>query len=93
MRQRLLYLLAVLEAAISDGVALQRERVELGAPHQVVHLRRIGHGNDAAPDERGFLDPVRERLEAGRSPAEEILAHWEGDWRRSLERLIEYSRY
>jgi glutamate--cysteine ligase len=56
-------------------------------------LRRIGHGQGDQEDERGFLDPVREVIEAGRSPGQEILERWEGDWGHSVERLIEYSRY
>lgn len=56
-------------------------------------LRRIGHAGRRDPDESGFLDPVREQLAAGRSPGRVVLEHWEGDWGRSPQRLIEYARY
>lgn len=56
-------------------------------------LRRIGHAGDRDPDEQSYLDPVRLQLESGRSPGEEILDRWEGDWARSIPRLIEYARY
>jgi glutamate--cysteine ligase len=56
-------------------------------------LARIGDGSGADADERGFLDPVAAIAERGRSPGEELLARWEGGWRGSPERLIEYSRY
>jgi glutamate--cysteine ligase len=56
-------------------------------------LRRIGHGRGERPDERGFLEPIQEVLERGRSPGEEILWRWEGEWHGSVERLIDYARY
>jgi len=56
-------------------------------------LRRIGAAVGLSPDERSFLEPVRAQLELGKSPGEVVLERWEGDWNRSLERLIEYARY
>jgi glutamate--cysteine ligase len=56
-------------------------------------LRRIGAAAGLSPDERSFLEPVRAQLELGKSPGEVVLERWEGDWNRSLERLIEYARY
>jgi glutamate--cysteine ligase len=43
--------------------------------------------------ERRFLDPLRAQLELGKSPGEVVLERWEGEWGRSLPRLIEYARY
>jgi glutamate--cysteine ligase len=56
-------------------------------------LRRLGHAGRRDPDESGFLDPIRSQLELGRSPGRVVLEHWEQDWARSPERLIEYARY
>ncbi len=56
-------------------------------------LRRIGASGTLDPDERGFLEPVRAQLALGKSPGEVVLERWEGEWNRSLERLIEYARY
>ena len=56
-------------------------------------LARIGDGRGGETDERGFLDPLLAVAESGRSPGEEVLASWEGAWRGSPKRLIEYSRY
>jgi len=72
-----------------DVLSLAREMLEIASEG----LRRIGHGQGDQEDECGFLDPVREVIEAGRSPGQEILERWEGDWGHSVERLIEYSRY
>jgi glutamate--cysteine ligase len=56
-------------------------------------LARIAHAGVRDPDERSYLDSVQEILESGRSPGQHVLDHWEGDWSRSVARLIEYARY
>lgn len=56
-------------------------------------LRRIGHGDGAEPDERVLLAPLLAQLERGRSLGEELVQHWEGDWGRSLARLVEQTRF
>lgn len=56
-------------------------------------LRRIGDLGESGRDERTFLEPIAEQLARGRSPGQEILEHWAGDWNRSPSRLIEYARY
>jgi glutamate--cysteine ligase len=90
---------AALEAVARRGLAarvagrpvlpLARELVEIAR----TGLARIGDGRDGDTDERGFLDPVLAVAERGRSPGEEVLLRWEGAWRGSPERLIEYARY
>ena len=56
-------------------------------------LRRIGHLGESGRDERTFLEPIAEQLARGLSPGQEVLEHWERDWKRSPSRLIEYARY
>jgi gamma-glutamylcysteine synthetase len=56
-------------------------------------LARIAHAGRRDADETGFLDPIFEHLEQGRSPGQVIAAHWEGEWGRSVDRLIDYARY
>jgi len=56
-------------------------------------LRRIGHAGQTAPNECGFLDPVFAQLDRGASPGQVILECWEGEWGKSIGRLIEYARY
>ena len=90
---------AALEAVARRGLAarvagdavlpLARALVEIAR----TGLARIGDGRGGETDERGFLDPLLAVLERGRSPGEEVLARWEGAWRGSPERLIEYARY
>jgi glutamate--cysteine ligase len=56
-------------------------------------LRRIAHAGRRDPDETAYLDPVFQQLELGVSPGQVVLDRWEGEWGRSLDRLIEYARY
>jgi glutamate--cysteine ligase len=56
-------------------------------------LRRIAHAGRRDPDERPFLDPILEQLALGQSPGQSVVDRWEGEWGRSMDRLIEYARY
>jgi glutamate--cysteine ligase len=56
-------------------------------------LRRIGHAGKTDLDERPYLEPIFDQLERGASPGQVILSCWEGEWKKSLDRLIEYARY
>jgi glutamate--cysteine ligase len=90
---------AALEAVARRGLAaevagrpvlpLARELVAIGREG----LARIGDGAGGESDERGFLDPLEAVAESGRSPGEEVLLRWEGEWERSPARLIDYARY
>ena len=56
-------------------------------------LARIAHAGRRDADETGFLDPIDEQLASGASPGQEVARRWEGEWSRSVERLIGYARY
>jgi glutamate--cysteine ligase len=56
-------------------------------------LARIADGGSKDSDECGFLDPVFEQLESGKSPGEAVAELWEAEWGRSVDRLIDYARY
>ena len=56
-------------------------------------LARIAHAGRRDPDETGYLDPVFAQLELGVSPGRAVAERWEGEWSRSVDRLIEYARY
>jgi glutamate--cysteine ligase len=56
-------------------------------------LRRIRHAGRRDPDETPFLDPILDQLESGASPGQVVLDRWEGEWGRSVDRLIDYARY
>jgi glutamate--cysteine ligase len=72
-----------------SALELARELTEIARQG----LRRIGHAGQRDPDESAYLDPIFEQLEAGASPGQIVLDRWEGEWGRSLDRLIAYARY
>jgi len=90
---------AALDAVSRQGLAaevpggpvlpLARELVSIA----FAGLRRIGHPGESRDDERGFLEPLFEQLETRKSPGQVILDRWEGEWRGSFGRLIDYARY
>jgi glutamate--cysteine ligase len=76
-------------AAGTPVLPLARELAAIAAEG----LRRIGHGEGGEADERRFLDPLRAQLATGRSLGEELVQRWEGELGRSLEKLIEATRF
>ena len=40
-------------------------------------------------NESGFLDPLREVLASGRTPAERLLERYHGDWGGDISRIYE----
>ena len=56
-------------------------------------LARLAHAGRRDRDETGFLAPVFAQLEQGVSPGHGVAQRWEGEWARSVDRLIEYARY
>jgi glutamate--cysteine ligase len=79
-------------AAYYDGVQvleLARALTDLSR----AGLARIAHSGRRDPDETCFLDPIFEQLGRGTSPGEDLIGWWEGEWNRSVDRLIEYARY
>lgn len=77
------------EIAGRPVLALARDLVAIASEG----LRNIAHHGLMDPDERGFLNPLHALLEDGRSPGERVLELWEGEWNRSVARLIDYARY
>ena len=56
-------------------------------------LRNRKRLNAAGDDETGFLEPLHATVETGRTPADKLLALYEGDWGRSLEPLFRTRAY
>ena len=90
---------AGLDAVARSGLAAEiggRSALELARELLAISsegLRRIGHGGRVDADERGYLDPVAEQLELGKSPGQVVLERWEGEWQRAVSSLIGYARY
>ena len=45
------------------------------------------------PDETHFLNALKESVESGKVPADELLEHYHGDWNRDLTRIYEGFSY
>ena len=76
-----------------DGIRmhdLAREVVEI-AEAGLKARARPGAGG-LIPDETHFLSALKESLESGRTPADELIARYEGDWNGDVTRVFgEYS--
>ena len=73
-----------------DMLDLAREVLDLS--HAGLKARARSGGGGMIPDETHFLDTLRESVETGRTPADELLARYYGDWQGDLSRIYaEYS--
>jgi glutamate--cysteine ligase len=52
-------------------------------------LNARGKLNSSGDNESGFLDPLREVIASGKTPAERLLARYEGDWGGDISRIYE----
>jgi glutamate--cysteine ligase len=68
-----------------DMHSLAREVVDLS--HAGLKARARPGGGGMIPDETHFLDALRESVESGRTPADELLARYHGDWQGDLSRI------
>ncbi|MBW2388879.1 MAG: glutamate--cysteine ligase [Deltaproteobacteria bacterium] len=68
---------------------LVRELVAISAEGLAAMVSR----GEADPGEDGFLDPLRDVIERGRSPGEDFVSRFEGEWGGSMDRLIESASY
>ena len=77
------------EMAGRKVIDLARELVKLSDGG----LGRIHAEGFSDADERGFLDPLHEQIEKGRSPGEEIAERWKEEWNGDRQKLIAATRY
>ena len=79
--------------AVAGGVKmhdLAREVLDI-AESGLIARGRAGSGG-LVPDETHFLNALRESVETGQTPADELLEHYNGDWNGDLTRIYkEYS--
>src|SRR3546814_1864787 len=52
-------------------------------------LQARAHLNAAGDNESGFLDPLREILARGLTPAEQLLARYHGEWQGDVSRVYD----
>ena len=77
------------EIAGRPVIELARELVAYSA----AGLKAMASDGIAGPDEDGFLDPLGEVVERGRSPGEELAESWASEWDGSMDRLIDRAKY
>ncbi len=71
-------------------IDLARETVEI-AKQGLKNRARPGIGG-MVPDERHFLNALQDSVEEGKTPADELLEHYHGDWNGDLKQIYaEYS--
>ncbi|GHE03577.1 glutamate--cysteine ligase [Defluviimonas sp. 20V17] len=69
---------------------LARELLAISEAGLKARAREGGEG--MIPDETHFLDALKDSVESGKSPADELLDHYNGDWHGDLNRIYaEYS--
>ncbi|WP_424942340.1 glutamate--cysteine ligase [Aliiroseovarius crassostreae] len=66
-------------------IDLARETIEI-AKQGLKRRARPGIGG-MVPDERHFLNALQDSVEEGKTPADELLEHYHGDWNGDLKRI------
>ena len=56
-------------------------------------LRRRANASGDACDERGFLAPLEDAAHSGRSPADDLIAAYEGPWKGDIDKVFETSAF
>ncbi|WP_370286693.1 glutamate--cysteine ligase [Pseudooceanicola nanhaiensis] len=87
-------------AAADEGLQAQVNGIDMHAlAREVVAISEAGlkarampGAGGLLPDETHFLNALKESVESGKTPAEELLEHYHGDWDGDLTRIYaEYS--
>ena len=80
-------------AADVDGVNMHDlAREVLAISEAGLAARAMEGAGGLVPDETHFLNALKETIETGKTPADELLDHYNGDWDRDLKRIYaEYS--
>ncbi len=58
-----------------------------------LRARAAAGADGLIPDESHFLGTLRETVESGRTPADELLARFRGDWNGDLSRIYAENSY
>ncbi len=81
-----------LQARVGDVSMMDIARVSLEISKAGLQARARPGAGGLIPDETHFLNALHESVETGQTPADELLAHYNGDWNGDLNRIFaEYS--
>ncbi len=83
-------------AASEDGLAAQTHGVKMidlarectAIAEAGLKARAMPGAAGMVPDETHFLSAIKETLETGKTPADELLDHYNGDWNGDLSRVF-----
>ena len=70
---------------------IAREAVALS--HQGLAARARSGAGGMVPDETHFLNALHESIESGKTPADELLDRYHGDWNGDITRVFEDYSY
>lgn len=81
-----------LQASVSGIDMLGLAREVLAISESGLKARAIPGAGGMIPDETHFLNALKESVETGKAPADELLDHYHGDWDQDVSRIYdEYS--
>lgn len=81
-----------LQAQVGDVSMMDIARASLEISKAGLQARARPGAGGLIPDETHFLNALHESVETGQTPADELLAHYNGDWNGDLNRIFaEYS--
>ena len=81
-----------LQAQVGDIRMLDLARQAVAISHQGLKARARPGAGGMIPDETHFLNALTESIDTGQAPADELLAHYNGEWQGDLNRIFaEYS--
>ncbi|MEO0682651.1 MAG: glutamate--cysteine ligase [Pseudomonadota bacterium] len=89
-----------IDASVKGLKAEIRGRSMLDLATEVVSIAEAGlkararpGAGGLIPDETHFLDALKDTLERGETPADELLRQWDGEWGRDFGRLMDETAY
>lgn len=81
-----------LQARVGNVSMMDIARASLEISRAGLQARARPGAGGLIPDETHFLNALHESVETGQTPADELLAHYNGDWNGDLNRIFaEYS--
>jgi len=82
-----------LQARVGDISMHDLARETLGLSEAGLQARARSGAGGLLPDETHFLNALKESVESGKTPADELLDHYYGDWNGDISRVYEAYSY
>lgn len=82
-----------LQAQVGDINMLELSREVVAISHAGLKARAMPGAGGLVPDETHFLNALHESIESGQTPADELLAQYNGEWDGDLSRIYAEHSY